>query len=196
MRMISIFPFVRFKVLVVVAITTYSCSHTSNESSSNENSSKNVRSRLIKQAGVSEMNSDKGKLNVTSFIECLKKGKPLSRFFDEKWVLVVHLDDRSSGATDGRAENLKQAQIDSLIKIKVFCDGEGWESKKEAKFYILDFSLKEKVEGWNRFEPMANEEEDANVVSIVGGGESDYIVAHFNSKGLIVKFEYRSEDPG
>jgi hypothetical protein len=76
-------------------------------------------------------------------------------------------------------------------------DGDGWLcDKKEPKEFYLDFSLKERVKDWDRIEIPNYEVQEKNIVYIIGWGESDYIKLYYNDINLIVKMEYRREDPG
>ncbi|EMS33664.1 hypothetical protein C943_04543 [Mariniradius saccharolyticus AK6] len=76
-------------------------------------------------------------------------------------------------------------------------DGNGWAcEKREPKTYDLDFDLRKKINGWDRFEITNHENQEENIVYVVGAGESDYLKLYYNDKNLIVKLEYRSEDPG
>ena len=127
----------------------------------------------------------------------LKTGEKLSSFFNDNWIFIYHEDNRCDGSTDGQINNLKSTQIDSIIKLQVKNDGDGWAcDKKEPKTYDLDFSLKKIITDWDRFEIPNYENQEENIVYVVGGGESDYLKLYYNDKNLIVKLEYRSEDPG
>ncbi|NLJ20829.1 MAG: hypothetical protein GX429_06900 [Bacteroidales bacterium] len=136
-------------------------------------------------------------LKASEFLTNLKTGEKLSSFFNDKWIFVYHEDNRCDGSTDGQIDNLKSTQIDSRIKLQVKNDGEGWEcDKKDPKTYDMDFDQKEKIKDWDRFEIPNYDNQEENIVYIVGSGESDYLKLHFNDNGLIIRLEYRSVDPG
>lgn len=131
------------------------------------------------------------------FLANLKTGEKLSSFFNDNWILIYHKDNRCDGSTDGQINNLKSIQIDSIIKLQVKNDGEGWAcDKKEPKTFDLNFDLKKKITDWDRFEIPNYENQEENIVFVVGAGESDYLKLHYDDNDLIIKLEYRSEDPG
>lgn len=135
--------------------------------------------------------------STSQFLMNLRNGEKLSSFFNNNWIFVYHEDNRCDGSTDGQIDNLNSAQIDSIIKLQVKNDGNGWDcDKKEPKTYDLYFDLKKKVADWDRFEIPNYENQEENIVYIVGEGESDYLKLYYNDNNLIVKLEYRSEDPG
>lgn len=136
-------------------------------------------------------------LSPSGFIKYLENRKNLSLFFNDSWKLIYHEDNRCDGSTDGEIDNLKKYQIDSLIKLQVKNDDDGWDcSKKEPESYEMNFDLRELVKAWNRFEMSDYEVPEGDIVYVVGGGESDYLKISYNDSGLIIKLEYRSEDPG
>ncbi|MBJ2175858.1 hypothetical protein JBL43_16510 [Aureibaculum sp. A20] len=131
------------------------------------------------------------------FITELKNGKPLASFFADGWILIYHEDNRCTGSTDGQLTKLKNNQIDKVLTLKVHTDGDGWGcDKQEPKNYDFSFSLKKLVKEWNRFVNANYENQEENSVTILGGGESDYIELFYNANNLIVKMKYSSEDPG
>ena len=133
----------------------------------------------------------------SGFVDNLKSGEILSLFFNDSWIFIYHEDNRCDGSTDGQIDNLKSTQIDSIIRLQVKNDGNGWASdKKEPKTYDLDFDLKKKITDWDKFEIPNYENQEENIVYVVGAGESDYLKLHYNDNDLIIKLEYRSEDPG
>jgi hypothetical protein len=133
----------------------------------------------------------------SGFVENLEMGGKLSLFFYDSWTFVYHEDNRCDGSTDGQIDNLKSTQIDSVIRLEVKNDGDGWAcDKKVPRTFVLDFDLKEKVMDWDRFDIPNYENQKRNIVYMVGAGESDYLKLHYNDNNLIVKLEYRSEDPG
>ena len=137
------------------------------------------------------------KSKASGFLANLKTGEKLSSFFSDNWIFIYHEDNRCDGSTDGQIDNLKSTQIDSIIKLHVKNDGNGWAcDKKEPKTYDFDFDLKKKIKDWDRFEIPNYENQEENIVYVVGAGESDYLKLYYNDKNLIVKLEYRSEDPG
>jgi len=134
---------------------------------------------------------------VAGFVNNLKTGEKLSSFFNDNWILIYHEYNRCDGSTDGQHDGLKSSLIDSIITLQVKNDGNGWDcDKKEPETFDLVFDLKKKIADWDRFEIPNYENQEKNIVYVVGAGESDYIKLYFNDKNLIVKLEYRSEDPG
>ncbi|MCL2290798.1 MAG: hypothetical protein FWC34_08900 [Bacteroidetes bacterium] len=133
-----------------------------------------------------------------NFLKQLMNGKKLQLFFSDNWTFIYHKDNRCDGSTDGEKANLSPFEIDKILKLKVKNDGDGWAcEKKEPTEFYLNFKLKEQVENWSRFEIPNYENQGKNgIVHIVGDGESDYLVLHYDNNNLIVKMEYRSEDPG
>lgn len=133
----------------------------------------------------------------SEFVRNLKSGEKLGSFFNDEWTFIYHAYDRCSGSTDGKSENLKSEQIDSVIKLQVKNNGDGWAcEKKEPKTYDMDFDLKKRLTNWDRFEIPNYENQEKNIVHVVGAGESDSIILHYNDKGLIIRMEYNSVDPG
>lgn len=127
----------------------------------------------------------------------LESGEDLSAFLNENWTFIYHRDNRCDGSTDGRLENLKDIQIDSNIKVPVKNDGDGWTcDKRDPTSYDLNFDLGEQIANWDRFEISHDENQEKNIVHIVGAGMSDYLKLHYNERNRIVKLEYGSEDPG
>jgi len=136
-------------------------------------------------------------LSASEFVKKLKTGEKLSVFFKDNWTFVYHEDNRCNGTTKGQMDNLKSTQIDSKITLQVKNDGDGWAcEKKEPKTYYLDFEIKRKVAAWDRFEIPRYENQESQIVYILGAGESDYLKLYYDTNNLIVKLEYRSEDPG
>ncbi|WP_020529301.1 hypothetical protein [Flexithrix dorotheae] len=133
----------------------------------------------------------------SGFVKNLQAGKKLSSFFNDGWLFVYHEDHRCDGSTDGQLDNLAKGVIDSIITLEVKNDGDGWECDQEdPKTYHLDFDIKKKIATWDRFEIPNYENQEENIVYVVGAGESDYLKLHYNDNELIIKLEYRSEDPG
>lgn len=131
------------------------------------------------------------------FIENLSQDKNLNTFFSEKWTLVYHTDNRCEGSTDGKLANLEKFEIDTNIKLSVKNDGDGWACDKSAPTeFDLNFNIKNEVKSWDRFIIQNYEEKKKNIIYISGKGESDYLKLHFSKDNLIIKLEYRSEDPG
>lgn len=121
----------------------------------------------------------------------------MNSFFNDSWLFIYHEDNRCDGSTDGQLDNLKSSLIDSTITLEVKNDGNGWAcDKKEPTSFDLEFNLMKKVAEWDRFEIPNYENQEENVVLIFGAGESDYLKLHYDDNNLIVKLEYRSEDPG
>ena len=128
------------------------------------------------------------------FVHGLKNGEDLRSYFNLNWTLVYHVDNRCDGSTDGQVKKLSPKQIDQQITIIVKNDGDGWAcEQKPSSTFDFQFSLKQLVKKWDRFETSTNLEEEAY---IHGAGESDYLKLHYHENGLIKILEYRSEDPG
>ncbi|NRD20047.1 hypothetical protein HNV08_08300 [Winogradskyella eckloniae] len=135
--------------------------------------------------------------NKDAFVASLKNGESLSSYFNNKWTLVYHKDNRCDGATDGEYKNLSTSKIDESIEIEVTNDGDGWAcEKKQASTYSFNFNLKEQIKNWDRFEMANYENEENHIAYVLGAGASDYLKLHYNEDHLIIKLEYRSEDPG
>ena len=132
-----------------------------------------------------------------NFVKHLTNGEKLQLFFSDNWTFVYHADDRCDGSTDGEIANLSPPKVDEIISVKVLNNGEGWYcDKKDPQEFYIDFSLKEHVENWDRFEIVNNEGQEKNAIYIEGWGASDYVKLYYNDNELIVKMEYRREDPG
>lgn len=129
----------------------------------------------------------------------LKSGQSLASLMSDKWSLIYHKDDRCDGSTDGSLDGLLRSQVDEIINIELFNDGNGWGcEKKDASYFDFNFSLQEQVKNWDRIEIIKYDYEN-KLIYLVGKGVSDYLVAHYsdiNGDYLIMKLEYRSEDPG
>jgi hypothetical protein len=136
----------------------------------------------------------------SEFLKRLEKGQNLSVLMSNKWTFIYHEDNRCDGSTDGSKVDLPGLAIDKTISILVENDGEGWAcAKKKPSKFNLDFVLKEKVKNWDRFKIAEYSKPEENIFYIQGAGESDYIIIYFekiDDKYLILKLEYRSEDPG
>ncbi|MFD2586030.1 hypothetical protein ACFSQJ_03765 [Croceitalea marina] len=132
------------------------------------------------------------------FLNRLRKGSELSSYFGDSWTLKYYKDDRCEGMTMGRLGDLTAHQIDSDIEITLNNDGYGWGNceRKGHSSYVYQFNLKQLVKDWNRYEITDGRQMELHIFYIMGGGESDYIKIYFNEQNLIVKLEYRSEDPG
>jgi hypothetical protein len=137
------------------------------------------------------------KTKALQFIKHLEEGESLSSFFNENWLLIYYTDNRCDGATEGQVENLKSTQIDSIIGLRVTNDGDAWLcDKKEPSSFDFSFDIKKQVANWDRFEILESENQEDRIVYVLGAGQSDYLKLFFNEKNLIIKLEYRSEDPG
>lgn len=131
------------------------------------------------------------------FLEALEAGENLNAYFSNDWFFVYHEDNRCDGSTDGEIDHLRSTQIDSIIRLQVKNDGDGWAcEKKEPSTFEMDFDLKKKVTTWDRFEIPEEEDQEEGVVYVLGAGASDYLMLYYNDNNLIIKLEYRSEDPG
>lgn len=187
-----------FGVLMVFLI---SC----NSSTIDHKSKDSIRKSKIENAVTDSVNSDDSTLGLQTqidssalaFVESLKNGDKLSPFFAENLIFIYHEDNRCDGSTDGQIGNLLNTQIDSVIKLPVKNDGDAWAcDKKEPTTFEIDFDLKKKVTNWDRFEIPDYGNQEEKVVYVLGAGESDYLKLHYNDNRLIIKLEYRSEDPG
>jgi len=136
-------------------------------------------------------------VSVELFVKYLTNEEKLQLLFNDNWTFVYHADDRCDGSTDGQISNLEPFEVDEIIRMKVVNDGEGWLcDKKEPKEFYLDFNLKEHVKDWDRIEIANYEIQEKNIVHVEGWGSSDYIKLYYDDNNLIVKMEYRREDPG
>ena len=191
-----------FVLLFCLLIHLVSCSDSSTNSGNDEGSSpekEQVEASPAPDSGNDVSADSQAELSskASNFLDLLQKGELLSSLFSDDWTFVYHEDNRVEGSTDGQVEHLKSGDIDASIKIEVSNDGEGWDGqKKEPKTYEMEFSLKDKVASWDRFEVQQVSEKDENMVSVAGSGASDYINLHYGEDGMIAKLEYRSEDPG
>jgi hypothetical protein len=136
-----------------------------------------------------------------NFLEHLKNGKELYSFFSDHWTLIYHEDNRSDGSTDGERVDLPKTEIDKTIEINLKNDGNGWanDDKRDPKEYVLNFNLKELIANWDMLEISDSEieREKEGVIYIIGDyAGAKYLVLHYGNDNLIVKMEYRSEDPG
>jgi len=203
------------QIIILIGILSNLSSCTSSEQSQNNSNNDvlvhdsinqhNEKALPIEKSMEEENPSDisnentKLKLFKENFIIRLSKGEPLNLLFNNNWLIVYHEDNRCDGSTDGQLDSLKSSQIDEVIVLNVKNDGDGWAcEKKEPKTFDISFSLKEKVKYWDRFHELENQSEK-KFFFIVGQGESDYLKIHydeFDSNYLIVRLEYRSEDPG
>lgn len=133
-------------------------------------------------------------VKAADFIKNLKNGEKLSSFFVENWELLYHEDNRCTGFIDGLIDHLASQQIDSNINLNVREAGNGWAcEKRDPKTYSMEFNLRKKIADWDRIEIRIQER---NIVYVVGKGESDWLILHYSTSGMIVKVEYKSEDPG
>lgn len=198
---------IKYKLIVITLISfltvLISCnistdSNVNEEKSTIDNYNKHVgKTEVLQSRKTPPKQSGQGGLKGSTFLQNLKSGEKLSSFFNDNWIFIYHEDNRCDGSTDGQIDNLKSSQIDSTIKLQVLNDGEGWAcDKKEPKTYNLDFDLMKKIKEWDRLEiPKANHQEK-NIVYIIGAGESDFLILHYDDDNLIIKLEFRSEDPG
>ena len=197
----------KLTIITLLSIVTVliSCNNSTN-SKVNENKTTidNYKEQLVKDNIVSmilDVSTTESKSQVGSkaseFVKNLKAGEKLSSYFNDTQFFIYHEDNRCDGLTDGQLNNLKSSSIDSIITLQVKNDGDGWACvKKEPKTFDLEFDLKKKVSDWDRFEIQNYENQEENIVYVVGAGESDYLKLHYGDKDLIIKLEYRSEDPG
>lgn len=196
----------KFKWLVLVfSIILFSCQTPSPTENTDKDKTQEVQKEVIKKSTA----ISKPKLAIIPFadipidslahrfVDKLANAKDLSSFFGKEWTLVYHEDNRCEGSTDGQINHLNKSDIDKTLKLTVKNDGDGWACEKtEPKTYDLNFNLKQKVKSWNRFEIPNYEKKEQNVIYVIGKGESDYLKLHYNDAHLIIKLEYRSEDPG
>ena len=192
---LSLVFFIGF-IVILISCKNSTSSYTDNDKQAVENDKKHSEKKGV--SSVITVDSNLGiqtqvDLKASEFVRSLENKQNLSSFFSNHWVLAFHEDNRCDGSTDGVADNLRSTQVDSIIKIQVKNDGNGWAcDKKEPKRYDYDFDLKKHVARWDRFEISIHD----NIIYVVGAGESDYIKLHFNDNNLIINLEYRSEDPG
>ena len=131
------------------------------------------------------------------FVNNLKEGRDVASFFEVDWTFIYHADNRCDGSTDGEIDHLKSLAIDKIIKLTVKNDGDGWACEKtKPRSYDLDFNLKNEIKSWDRLIIPNYETKEKNIIYVIGKGESDLLKLHYNEAHLIVKLEYRSEDPG
>ena len=129
----------------------------------------------------------------------LSIGEKLESFMSDSWSLIYHEDNRCGGSTDGSLSGLSPRQVDQAVRIQLFNDGQGWGCEpKQPTSFEANFSLHNQVANWDRFEITQYGIMD-NLIYIEGAASSDYLKVYFeefNSELLIVRIEYRSEDPG
>jgi len=197
----------KLAIIILLGIVTFtiSCNSSSN---GNENHNKSTIDNNKEQSDKNDIETQTNKgliveahtdlvLKASGFVRNLQTGKKLNSFFQENWIFIYHEDNRCDGSTDGQIDNLKSTQIDSKITFQVKNDGDGWAcDKKEPKTYDIDFDLKKKVANWDRFEIPHYEHQEENIIYVLGAAASDYLKLHYDDNNLIVKLEYRSEDPG
>lgn len=184
-------------ILLVFIIGIYSCN--SKVKSITEETNSTLNDEVISESSNSKSTVEVNTIQSIkkAFVESLKNGENLSKYFIENWTLIYHEDNRCDGSTDGEISNLANTEIDKIITVKVKNDGDGWAcDKKEPKNYSFDFNLKEQIKNWDRFEIANYESDEKNSIYILGAGESDYLKLHYNASGMIIKLEYKSEDPG
>ena len=187
-------------VTILISCTGSNNSNANDNESTNEKNKEQIDKTVIdfktKNEPATEIKTQTDS-KAAGFLANLKTGEKLSSFLNDNWIFIYHEDNRCDGSTDGQIDNLRSTQIDSIIKLQVKNDGDGWAcDKKEPKTFDLDFDLKKKITDWDRFEIPNYENQEENIVYLVGGGESDYIKLHYDNNDLIIKLEYRSEDPG
>ena len=185
---------------ILISCNSSTNSNVTKNNSINENDKKQIEKVEIDLEIKNGSNSEVKKqidLRGSDFVKGLKNGENLSSFFNANWIFIYHEDNRCDGSTDGQIDNLKSIQVDTIIRLQVKNDGDGWAcDKKASKTYDLDFDLKKKIANWDRFEMPHYDNQEENIVYIVGAGESDYLILHYDNNDLIIKLEYRSEDPG
>jgi hypothetical protein len=195
------------KITIILSILTLiasGCRQATKKTANNELAIEEVANKKTTGKIVSGQNQpvsekESGYLHpAEDFLKQLMNEGELQLFFSNNWTFVYHKYGRCDGSTDGEKMNLSPFEIDGIIKLNVRNDGDGWAcEKKEPTESYLDFRLKEQVKNWNRFEiPNYDNQGKDGVIYIAGLGESDYLVLHYDSNNLIVKMEYRSEDPG
>jgi hypothetical protein len=177
-------------VIILSISTQYSAASliVSQDSKQNIDSDYSVQeatNRLIKKAN--------------DFRYSLSRGEKLESFMSDSWSFIYHEDNRCDGSTDGSLSGLSPRQVDQALRIQLFNDGKGWacEPRKPTSFEA-NFSLHNQVASWDRFEVTQYGIMD-NLVYIEGEGSGGYLKVYFdefNGELLIVRLEYRSEDPG
>ena len=132
-----------------------------------------------------------------SFILSLEAGENLERYFAKRWTLIYHEENRCEGMTQGFSDSLLPANIDQIIRLELKNDGQGWAcDPKEARTFLYEFNIKELTQSWDRFEEETGNQKENPTSYLMGKGESDYMILHFNADNKIFKLEYHSEDPG
>jgi len=197
----------KLRIFIFLGLMTFliSCKSSTNNTAIDNKTEDSVNKSQIKNTVADSKISDDSTSDIQAqidsrafeFVKNLKNGEKLNSFFVENWILIYHEDNRCDGSTDGQIDNLISTQIDSIIKLQVENDGDGWAcDKKEPKTYDLDFDLIKKIAEWDRIEIQNYENQAMNIIYVLGAGESDYLKLHYDDNNLIVKLEYRSEDPG
>ena len=187
-------------ILGILAIVISGCGQSTKKETTTENTAEPKVIDSVEWVSENEesfITENNNPLSAELFIKYLANEEKLQLLFNDNWTFIYHADDRCDGSTDGQISNLQPFNIDEIIRIKVVNDGEGWLcDKKEPEEFYLDFSLKERVKDWDRIEMANYEIQEKNIVHIEGWGSSDYIKLYYNDSNLIVKMEYRREDPG
>ncbi len=197
---------ISYKIIIPACLMVlFSCQNTAPKESNGNDKQVTAPTEILRDSTLNIKPKDDvvllSKISIDSlanrFVENLENGKNLASFFNEDWIFVYHADNRCDGSTDGEISRLKSLAIDRNIKLNVKNDGEGWACEKtEPKNYDLIFNLRKEVKSWDRFQIPNYEQKEKNVIYIIGKGESDYLKLHYNDAHLIIKLEYRSEDPG
>ena len=130
-------------------------------------------------------------LKAEEFVENLESGDNLSSFFRDNWTFIYNIYDSNEGSKFGQIDNLSRVQIDTVISLQVVQKGDDFLGD-----FDMDIDIKKEITYWSEFGTAEYENQENNVVYIIGIGDSNYWKLHYNDNALIVKLEYTSEDPG
>jgi hypothetical protein len=189
------------KIIIYVSLIIFcACTQTGKKSNIVEEDIASVEwgvENLANEESFTTENSSRTNTNsVENFVKHLMNEEKLHSFFSDNWTFIYHEDNRCDGSTDGEKSNLSNFDIDEIIKIKVVNDGDGWACEKtDITEFHLDFSLKKIVK--RTFENPELEYRKKNIVYVIGSvAGTHYLILYYDDNGLIVKMEYRGEDPG
>ena len=130
------------------------------------------------------------------FIISLKDGKNSSLFFADNWTFIYYEEDRVDGLIGGEIDSLRPAQIDTIIRLRVNSDGNGWGDKNAPKSYDLDFDIKNHAAWWDRLVILTEFSNLKENIAYIDLGASPTMELYYDDNYQIIKLEYRIEDPG